>query len=185
MAFTPCASITSGLNGTSCTPNPGGVSEIYLCNFTALTFASSTGGTVSGLTGSTGATSTPAFYTYSFRRNTCNAQEDLTKDLATGSSFITQTITIVLDHKDKVKRDELSLLNNALVAVIAKHSDGTYWLYGHGLGTVGDGMYVTTNVSQTGTAKADANGYTVTMVAEESDYASPVSTSILAGLGIV
>lgn len=177
MAFTPCASITSGLNGTSCTPNPGGVSEIYLANFSAITFVSSTGGTISGVTGGSG-----AFYTYSFRRNTCNAQEDLTKDVNTGSLFYTQTITIVLDHKDKVKRDELMLLDNALMVVIAKHSDGTYWMYGHGLGTEGDGMYVTTNVSQTGTAKADANGYTVTLLAEEANRASPINEAIIAGL---
>ena len=177
MAFTPCASITSGLNGTSCTPNPGGVQEIYLANFSAITFVSSTGGTISGVTGGSG-----NFYTYSFRRNTCNAQEDLTKDLATGSLFYTQTITIVLDHKDKVKRDELMLLDNALMVVIAKHSDGTYWMYGHGLGTEGDGMYVTTNVSQTGTTKSDANGYTITLVAEEANRASPVNEAIIAGL---
>lgn len=182
MAFTPCASITSGLNGTSCTPNPGGVSELYIANFADVTFVSATGGTVIGFTGSTGATSAPAFYTYSFRRNTANMQEDLTKDLTTGSLFYTQTGTIVLDHKDKVKRDELMLLDNALIVVIAKHSDGTYWLYGHGLGTEGDGMYVTTNVSQTGTAKTDQNGYTITLIAEETNRASPIAASALTAI---
>lgn len=177
MAFIPCASITGGLNGTSCTPNPGGVSELYIANFSSIVSVGASGGTVTGITG--GAT---AFYTFSFRRNTANAQEDLTKDLTTGSLFYTQTITMVLDHKDKVKRDQLMLLDNALVAVIAKHSDGTYWLYGHGLGTSGDGMYVTTNVSQTGTLKTDQNGYTITMVAEESDRAHPVDASLIASL---
>lgn len=184
MAFTPCASITSGLNGLSCTPNPGGVSKLFIANFADLTFVSSTGGTVTGITGTTGATSSPAFYQYSFRPNTANVQENLTKDTTTGSSFISQIVTIVLDHKDKTKRDELSLLNQALVAVIAKYPDGTYWLLGHGLGLEGDGMYVTTNDSQTGTAKADANGYVISMLAEESNYASPVSTAILAAMGI-
>lgn len=178
MSFTPCTAITSGLNGTSCTPNPGGVSEVYLTNFddvTGVTYGAT--GATYGIEGMTAGTGTAFFYKYTFRRNTCNFQEDLSKDLTTGSLFYTQTGTIVLDHKDKTKRDELMLLDNSLVTVIAKHSDGTYWAYG-----VGDGMYVTANVSQTGTQKTDQNGYTITMVAEETVRAYNVDPSIIAGL---
>lgn len=176
MAFTPCANITSGLNGTSCVPNPGGVRSMLICNFDDIVAIGTTGGTAFtintiSMTGASG------FYPYTFRRNTANFQEDLSKDLTTGSLFYTQTGTIVLDHKDRTKRDELMLLDNALVAVIAEHSDGTYWLYGSG-----DGMYVTANVSQTGTAKTDANGYTITMVAEEEQRAYPVNPAIIAAL---
>lgn len=177
MAFIPCASITGGLNGTSCTPNPGGVSALYIANFSSIVSVGASGGTVTGITG--GAS---AFYPYTFRPNTASVQEPLTKDVQTGSLFYTQTITIVLDKIDKTKRDQLMLLDNALVCVIARHSNGTYWLYGHGLGTQGEGMYVTTNVSQTGTAKSDANGYTITLVAEESERAYPVDESIIASL---
>lgn len=177
MAFIPCASITGGLNGTSCTPNPGGVSEVYIANFSSVVSVGASGGTVTGITG--GAS---AFYPYVFRRNTANFQEVLTKDITTGSLFYTQTLTIVLDRMDKTKRDQLMLLDNALVCVIVKTSGGDYLLAGHGLGTKGDGMYVTTNVSQTGTAKADSNGYTITMVSEEADRASFIDPSIIAGL---
>ena len=174
MALTPCEVITSGLNGTSCTANPGGVSEIYLINFDDLDTVTLTGGTVSAiLTGGTAST----FFEYSFRRNTASVAEDLTKDLTTGSLFYTQTAVIVLDKIEKVKRDELMLLDNALIAYIAKHTNGSYWLYGST-----DGAYVTTNASTTGTAKTDANGYTITIVAEEAPRAYPVNPAIIPGL---
>ena len=178
MAFTPCATITSGLNGTSCEPNPGGVSEIILTNFADITALGLTGGTgnelslVVGITGPAGATA-GFFFKYIFRRNTASFQEDLTKDLSTGSLFYTQTGTIVLDKIEKSKRDELMLLDSSLVTVIAKHSNGTYWMYG-----ATDGMYVTTNVSGTGTAKTDQNGYTITLIAEESVRAYQVSGTV-------
>lgn len=181
MAFTPCTSITSGLNGTSCTPNPGGVSEIYLTNFdsvTGITYGSTSGGgTGYGIVGLTAGSGAGFFYEYTFRRNTASVVEDLTKDIQTGSLFYSQTITIVLDKIEKAKRDELMLLDNALLMVIAKHSNGTYWLYG-----LGDGMFVTTDTSGTGTAKTDANGYIVTLLAEEAARAYEVDPAIIPGL---
>jgi len=172
MAVNPCASITSGLAGVACGSNPGGVSEIYLANFDDISFTL-TGGTVSAMLGPSGATA-DFMYEYTFRRNTASVNEDLTKDIATGSLFYTQTATIVLDKQDKTKRDQLMLLDNALVMYIAKHTNGTYWLYG-----AEDGSYVTTNAATTGTAKTDQNGYTITMVAEEPNRAYPVDPSII------
>lgn len=174
MALTPCTSITSGLNGTSCTANPGGVSEIYLVNFDDITTVTLTGGTVSAILDS-GVTA--SFFPYTFRRNVASVAEDLTKDLTTGSSFYTQTGVIVLDKIEKTKRDELSLLDTALVMYIAKHTNGSFWLYGST-----DGAYVSTNTSTTGTAKADQNGYTVTLIAEESVRAYPVDPAIIPAL---
>lgn len=172
MALIPCTSITSGLNGQSCTANPGGVSQIILTNFADVANVTLTGGTVSAISAVGGGTA--SFYEYTFRRNTASVNEDLTKDLTTGSSFYTQTGTIVLDKIEKAKRDELSLLDTALIMYIARHSNGSYWLYGST-----DGAYVTTNVSTTGTAKADQNGYTVTIVAEEGVRAYPVDPALI------
>lgn len=177
MANIACSSITACLSGLSCGTNPGGITELYIANFSSITNVSSTGGTVTGFTG--GAS---AFYTYTLRPNTGNVQEELVKDLAAGSLFYRQTATFPLAKIDKTKRDQLALLNNGVFVVIAKHSNGTYWLYGHGLGTIGEGAYVTTNVASTGTVKADPNGYTITIVAEEADPAYPVDSSIITGL---
>lgn len=177
MAQLACTSITACLSGLACGTNPGGVAEIYLANFSSITFVSSTGGTVVGFTG--GAS---AFYTYSLRQNTSSFQHETVKDLQTGSLFYRQTGTFSLAKIDKTKRDQLLLLDNGVFVVIAKHANGTYWLYGHGLGTEGEGMYVTTNVATTGTQKTDGNGYTITLVAEEANPPSPVDSSIIAAL---
>lgn len=187
MAFIPCTLITNGLVGLSCSPNPGGVSEMYLINFGDVSSITATAAEYApGVTGASGVNGdsfitniqgpggTAQFYTYTFRRNTASVVEDLTKDLATGSLFYSQTATIVLDKIERVKRDELMLLDNSLVMLIAKHSNGTYWLYG-----AGDGMYVTTNTSTTGTAKTDANGYIITMLAEEALRAKQVDPALI------
>lgn len=172
MPITPCEQITSGLNGTSCTSNPGGVSEFYLINYDDLDTVTLTGGTVSALL--TGGV-TASFYQYTFRRNTASVTEDLNKNLDTGSLFYAQTATIVLDKIEKSKRDELMLLDNAVIAYIAKHTNGSYWLYGST-----DGAYVTTNTSTTGTAKTDQNGYTITILSEESERGYPVDPTLAA-----
>lgn len=187
MAFTPCASITGGLNGTSCAANPGGVTQILIQNFASIGTVGVTGasggigGTVSSILSATGGTA--SFFPVTFRRNTASFTEDLTKDTATGSLFYTQTGIIVLDKQDRVKREQLNLLDNALLVVLAQHSNGSWWMYGRQPGSnMGDGMYVTTDAATTGTVKADANGYTVTMIAEEVDRAWPVDPSIIAGM---
>lgn len=172
-----CSSITACVSGLACGTNPGGITELYIANFSAITFVSSTGGTVTGITG--GAS---AFYTYTLRPNTGSLSHELSKDITTGALYYNETATFPLAKIDKTKRDQLLLLDNGLFVVIGKHSNGTYWLYGHGEGTEGEGMYVTTNVATTGTAKADANGYTITMVAQEANPPMPVNPSIIAGL---
>jgi len=174
MALIPCASITSGLNGQSCDANPGGVSEFMLTNYDQVDTVTITGGTVSAISY---LGSTASFFQYTFRRNVASVTEDLQKDLTTGSSFYAQTATIQLDKIEKVKRDELSLLDQALIMYIAKHTNGSYWLYGST-----DGAFVTANTSTTGTAKADANGYTVTILSEEGVRAYPVDPAIIAAL---
>lgn len=175
MAFIPCAKITDGLNGLSCGSNPGGVQEIYLTNFEDFEYTL-TGGTVSSII-NPGTSATASFYTYTFRRNVTGVSEELTKDLSTGSLFYTQTVTVVLDRWEKQKRDQLMLLDNALIGYIVKKTNGTYWLFG-----ADDGAYVTTNVATSGIAKTDQNGYTITIVSEEPQRAYPIDPDIIAGL---
>jgi|JI7StandDraft_1071085.scaffolds.fasta_scaffold100413_1 hypothetical protein len=175
MAFQPCAKITDGLNGLSCDTNPGGVQEIYLTNFEDFSYTL-TGGTVSSITDPL-TLGTASFFTYTFRRNTASVQEELTKDLTTGSLFYTQTSTIVLDRWEKVKRDQLMLLDKAVIGYIVKKTNGTYWLFG-----ADDGAFVTTNVATSGTAKADQNGYTITIVSEEPQRAYPIDPAIIPAL---
>lgn len=169
-----CSSITSGLVGAACGSNPGGISEVYLANLSVITGVSSTGGTVSGVTGGSG-----AFYRYSFRPNTGNVQQETIKDLSTGAAFYRQTLVINLDKISKTNRDQLLLLDSALVVAIVKFANGQYWMFGHGLLTEGEGMYVSTNVASTGTAKTDGNGYIITMLAEEANPMNPVDPALM------
>lgn len=189
MAYTPCASITGGLNGQSCDANPGGITEILIANFYQIGAVGLTGasgantGIVNSIQGATGGTA--QFYPFTFRRNTGNVAEDLVKDITTGSSYYSQTITMVFDKQDRLKREQLSLLDQALVTALVRHSNGQWWMYGKQPGTdQGDGLYVTTDAATTGTSKADANGYTVTLLAEETARAWPVDSSIIAALTV-
>lgn len=175
MSFIPCAKITAGLNGVSCDANPGGVRSIILTNFEDAEYTL-TGGTVSAII-DPNTSATASFFQYTFRRNTASVQEELTKDPATGSLFYTQTGTVVFDKWDKIKRDQLMLLDNALIVYIVEFSNGSYWLFG-----ADDGAYVTANVSTSGTAKADPNGYTITIFSEENARAYPVDPAIIAAL---
>ena len=89
---------------------------------------------------------------------------------ATGRDLYVQTITLVLNRREKTKRDTLLLLakRKDLVAII-EDNNGVYWYFGEDYG-----INLTTNSGGSGVAKTDANQYVLTFVGEESDPANTV-----------
>lgn len=155
--------------------NSGGIRKIYItdhCNISSLELSSP-----EQIIDAINMLSGTQFYEFGFNKNTSSFTEVTSGDQPSRTQVVTQTVTLVLAKREKAKRDVLELLMGFKeLAVIVLDSNGIYWL----LGEV-EGMVMTENNSQTGTTKTDANGYTLTLVAEETTLANEVdSAAVLA-----
>lgn len=165
-----CNTLTGGIE-KGCSANKGGIKKLYITDFeniqgltlgspsTTITTITMAGGTV--------------FYEYAFNKNSSTFQEDITGDQAAGTQINTQTVTLVLARREKSKRDTLQLfMGFKELAVIVQDSNGIYWLLGED-----NGMVMTQNTSVSGTAAADPNNYTITLIGEEPDLANEVDAA--------
>lgn len=160
-----CNSLTNGLS-KSCSTNSGGMNKFYVADFdnvTAVTGTSSTFPTYQWVSSITMAGSTK-FYEFQTNKNVCNFTEKALIDLKNGTTFFEQTVSLVLSRRETVKRDAIEKLvaGQKQLAIIVLDSNGIYWLTG-----IAEGTFVSNIDGGSGTAKADANGYTITFVAME------------------
>jgi hypothetical protein len=167
-----CVAFSGGI-ALNCENNIGGLTKVYLTDFDNVTGITASGGTVSTIS----MEASTNFYEFEFNRNSATLTEDLTKDIAAGSAFFTQNLTLTIPRRDVEKRNTLSLLTQRDLACIVKDSNGFYWLLGET-----EGMYLSEATSTSGTAKADGSNYVLTLIGEELERASSVDPSIIDGL---
>lgn len=174
-----CSNITSGLIGTAlCGTNIGGVTQILITNradIGSIGLTNNGSGADSFVTSilATGSIATAVFYEYNVRKESAVFNETLTKE-TNGISFYTNELTIVLDKMEKVKRDELMLLDQADVSVIYRDANGIYWLFGYE-----EAASVSANSGTSGTARTDANGYTVVVTENGPQRAYQVDPTLI------
>lgn len=170
-----CSILTGGIS-KGCEGNQGGIKKIYItdfCNVTGTTLASPTG-EISAIT----MAASTVFYEFQFNKNTSTFTEVLSGDQANGSQVNTQTITLKLARREKTKRDTLAMLMGFKeLAVIVQDNNGIFWLLGEN-----NGVVMTENNSENGTASTDFNGYTLTLIGEEPVLANEVTASAVAAV---
>lgn len=87
--------------------------------------------------------------------------ETFTADQNNGTSVYEQVLTVALKKQDKDTANEISLIVKARPPAIVQFRDGTYKAIG-----ISDGTVATGDI-QSGGAKADFNGYNLTLTATE------------------
>lgn len=176
-----CNALTTGLN-KSCETNAGGLNKIYITdyeNITAVTTGTSSTYPVADWVDGITMAATTLFYEIQTNKNVCNFTESVAIDMTNGTTFFNQVVSIVLSRRETTKRDFIEKLvaGQKQLAIIVLDSNGLYWLFGKD-----EGSYVTAIEGGSGTAKADANGYTLTLTAMEPDQAFQVDPTIISGL---
>ena len=167
-----CNNLVAGIS-LGCDNNFGGVEQIWLLekSFVSSVTLSSPGNEISliNTTGSPAAN----FYQFEFNKNTSSYTEEGTSDQATGRDLYTQTINLVLNRREKTKRDTILLLarRKNLVAIV-KDNNGIYWYFGESFG-----LNLTTNGGGSGVAKTDTNQYVITLVGEEPEPANTLTSA--------
>jgi hypothetical protein len=115
---------------------------------------------------------------YAINRNTGNYTEDTAIDLINGSTFVTQTITLMFNRRDKDKSEAIHVLGagQQYLAVFIQDSNDKYWYFENAqLSATGEGS---------GTARADGSKYSITLLSEAEHLSYEIlSTVITAGTG--
>lgn len=159
-----------------CDNNIGGIKALYLteqCNVTALAL-SSPGDEITTIT----MAASTYFYKFVFNKNTSTWTEVTEPDPVNGTQLSIQTATLKLARREKSKRDTLALIGmfKDLACIITDNNDINWYLGEE------NGVNMTANNSETGTAKKDTNGYTITLIGEEPQQANTVTDAALAAV---
>lgn len=167
-----CNQTLSGLV-KDCSPSMGGITEVLLANREDVTDVTAEAGKVTQIT----MASTAKFKRYTFARNTGSMTSTYTIDQASGVRYVTTDLLLQFNRMETAKRVEISALAvNDLVAIV-KDANGIYWYLGYDEpvnASAGDG--------QTGTARGDANRYTITLQDNSKEMPMEVDSTIIAAL---
>lgn len=174
-----CSTI-SGVTYSLCESNMGGVKAIYLANredVTAIntgTDSAITGTCITGITMASGKT----FQAFTVRKNTCSMTSNLQVS-DNGSSYVSTELSIVLRKMDSAKRMAMNALILGECYAIVVDANNIAWLLGFD-----EPVTCTAGTGETGTAKGDANQYTLTLTDESLDYPYELNaTSLAAAIG--
>lgn len=142
----------------ACNEGVGGVKEIFVanwCNFQT--------GIVIGEDGTiTGLPSGREIYRYQPNKNTGALTITPTPSLENGTLYYVQAVELTLGKLANDKKQELEKLSKAKVIVFVRLYDDQILCVGRT-----DGAFLTAGSYQSGKAKGDLNGYTLTLTAEE------------------
>lgn len=148
-----CA-LTSGYT-LDCRDSVGGVIELYFIEAGNVTNINEASGNVTAITKASG----KVFRKYEQEQDTAFFVENLNSNVQNGTIFYQQELTLVINKMATALRNELLLLIKNRLVAIAKDANGTYWLLGKTRF-----LHATAGNSGTGTASADRNGYTFTLL---------------------
>ena len=168
----PCLQTLSGL-AKDCAANMGGIVEALIANFADVSSLSVTDNKISTIS----MASSAKFKRYSFAKNTGNLTSTYNLDPASGVRYVSSELLLQFNRMETTKRVEITALALGDLAVIVKDANGKYWYLGKDApvnASAGDG--------QTGTARGDANRYTITLQDESLEMPYEVDSSIVDAL---
>lgn len=166
-----CNQTLSGLV-KDCAPSVGGIVEVLAANREEIGAITIADDKVSAI-----ATGTKKFKRYQFARNTGSMSSTYNINLENGTKYVSTDVVLVFNRMETAKRVEITALAQNDLVLIVKDANGKYWLLGHDeavVMTAGDGL--------TGTARADRNGYSVTLQDNAKELPYEVDEKVIADL---
>lgn len=167
-----CIQTLSGL-AKDCASNMGGIVEVLIANFDDVSEVTISTDKVSAIT----MASSAKFKKYNFAKNTGSLTSTYNIDQASGVKYVTSDLLLQFNRMETTKRVEITALSLGDLAVIVKDANGKYWYLGKDEpvnASAGDG--------QTGTARGDANRYTITLQDESLEMPYEVDETIISSL---
>ena len=153
----------------NCSNNIGGIKNVWVNQQDEISGVTVSGGAwiVSAIT--VGDACVP----FAINRNTGNYTEDTAVDLINGSSFVTQTITLMFNRRDKEKSEAIHVLGSGqqYLAVFIQDANDKYWYF--------ENVQLTATGEGSGTARADGSKYSITLLAEAEHLAYEVTSTLI------
>ena len=164
----PCTQTLAGII-RDCLPNMGGIRAVYLANFADVSSLTEANGAISAVSMAGSA----KFYKYEFARNTSSMASNYAVNAENGTTYVETDLLMVFNRMDTAKRLEITALAQGELVAVVVDNNGNRWYLGHDAPLVlnaGDG--------QTGTARADRNGYSVTLHDESLEMPMPFTGGV-------
>lgn len=168
----PCTQTLAGI-ARDCTANVGGVKAVYMANFEDVVGVAVTTDVVSGITLGTG----KKFYTYNFNPNTSSFTVTVQANRENGTLYFETVLSLVFPKQDAAKRLEVNALAQAGLMAIVQDNNDNYWLLGKD-----EPLLMTSGTAESGTARADRNGYALEFTDGQKQMPYTVDDSIIEGL---
>ena len=164
-----CSQTLSGIQ-RDCAANMGGIVEVYLANKADVASVTQTSNKITAIT----MNSTAKFKTYQFKPGTSSLSSNYQVNQENGTVYVQSDLLMVFNRMETAKRIEVTAMAQGELCAIVKDANGLLWFLGEYEPLVisaGDGL--------TGTARADRNGYSVTL----TDNSPEMPAEILTGTG--
>ena len=160
-----CNSITLKGIVRDCNPNMGGIQKVWMIlksDITKVTVGvdetSSTNPDVQLITELTVAEGQKKVNAFEFRKGAASMTSNLQKDDTNGSYFWLTDLVMNFQRMETSKRAAIMALTLAEACAIVLDANGKYWFLGKD-----EYLAATAGTAETGTAKTDANKYSVTL----------------------
>lgn len=156
-----------------CAASIGGIAEAYIANFDDVTAVAVDADQVKTIT----MAGEKKFKKFQFRRGTGSMTQTLQVDPTSGSNYVRTDVVLPFNKMETTKRIEMAALSVGELAVIVKDANGLYWYLGMDepvMASAGDG--------NTGTARGDANRYTITLQDNAKTWPYEVPASVVTPL---
>lgn len=160
--------LTSGIL-LGCRDNTGGLSTLWITDYTNVTsLTQNSGDTITAISG------TGTFYEFQLIRTSSQLTETVNASLENGTVFYQGEIVTYFSKLGQDKRNILkTLAQSQRLAIVAEDNNGQYFYLGQTYG-----CFISAGTSVTGKALGDANGYNMTFQYLEPNPMNQLSGSL-------
>ena len=163
-----CTQTLTGIT-RDCLGNNGGIRKVWLANYDNVASLTVASGAITAITMS----NSEKFKLYEFARNTSSLSSNYAVNAENGTSYVESDLLMVFNRMDTSKRLEIVALAQGNLVAIVEDNNGNKWY-------LGKDFPVTINAGdgQTGTARADRNGYSITLRDESAELPFPFTGTV-------
>jgi hypothetical protein len=152
----------------SCDNNSGGIYKVWINqqdNIASVALNSTLTWTIDEIT----LVDSNTYTEFEIKRNTGSFTEEAAIDLINGSSYYTQTITLMFHRRDQSKSQAIKVLGagQQYLNAIVLDANGKYWYFPY--------LQLTAAAEGSGTQRADGSKYSVTLLAQNEFLAYEVT----------
>ena len=165
----PCPQTLSGL-AKDCAASMGGIVRVLLANKDDVTAVTVSTDIISAIT----LASSKYFHEYAFRPNTSQMTSNWQVNAENGVAYVQTDLVMVFNRMETTKRVEIAAMALADLVAIVQDCNGKYWYLGYD-----NPLHLSAGDGQTGTARSDRNGYSVTLQDDSLGLPFEVSASII------